>query len=116
MGATRGMATADWDAVHPRIGLSPNGARQEVDDALEDIQKFHQMDPDEIMRRIIGHSARLSAIRVWVMRIEDYQREWKDVRTRDLEPTLDQLGFQYDIASRLHTIREYDYKIETGER
>lgn len=116
VGATRGMVTVDFDRVDLEVGISPNQAREEVDDACKDMEMFHGMEPDEIMRRISGHSARLSTIRVRAMRTEDYHREWKDVRQRELEPTLDQLKIQYDIASRLHSVREFDYKVETGER
>ena len=116
VGAVRGMQTLDFDAVDPTVGISINGARTEVDDAFKDMEMFHQMEPDEIMRRAGGHSARLSYIRVRVMRIEDFQRQWKDVRTRELEPALSQLEHQFTIASRLHSVRELDYKMEAGER
>ena len=116
-GATRGgIGTLDFDAVDPQIGVSVNQVRAEVDDAYKDMQMFHQMEPDEIMRRAGGHSARLSYLRVCALRIEDFKREWKDVRTRELEPTLEQLEHQFSIASRLHSVRELDWKMEAGER
>lgn len=115
-GATRGMQTVDFDAVDPRVGTSINGARVEVNDAFEDMSLFHQMEPDEIMRRAAGHSARLSYIRVRAMRIEDFARQWKDVRQRELEPCLDELRKQWEHGSRLHTVREFDWKVESGER
>lgn len=110
------MSTFDFDEVEPRVGLSVNAARDEVNDALRDMEMFHQMEPDEITRRVIGHSARLTTIRVLVMRIEDYQRQWKDLRLRELEPVLEQLRDQFSMASRLHSYREFDWRIETGER
>lgn len=100
----------------PIVDMSLRQVRQEVDDACEDMENFHSMEPDEIMRRAGGHSARLSYIRIRVMRIEDFHRPWKDVRTRELEPALNELLNQYNIASRLHSVREFDYKVETGER
>jgi len=115
-GATRGMQTLDFDEVEMVVGLSVNQARQEVDDAFKDMEAFHQMEPDEIMRRAGGHSARLSYLRVRAMRIEDFKRQWKDVRVRELEPALEQLEHQFTIASRLHSVREFDYKLESGER
>lgn len=115
-GAVRSMGTIDTSEVHPVVGCSMDQAREEVDDAFKDMEQFHAMEPDEIMRRAGGHSARLSYIRVRVMRIEDFARQWKDVRTRELEPALVQLEHQYNIASRLHSVREFDYKVEAGER
>lgn len=116
-GAVRGgLRTLDFDEVDPTVGISMNQARVEVDDAFQDMATFHQREPDEIMRLAAGHSARLSFIRVRIMRIEDYQRQWKDVRVRELEPCLEELRKQWEHGSRLHTVREFDYKVEAGER
>jgi hypothetical protein len=109
-------APVNLDEIHPIVGVSMAQAREEVDDAFKDMEQFHAMEPDEIMRRAGGHSARLSFIRVRVMRVEDYSRHWKDVRVRELEPALEQLEHQFTIASRLHSVRELDYKMEAGER
>lgn len=115
-GATRGMQTLDFDEVDPVVGISINQARVEVDDAFKDIETFVNREPDEIMRLAAGHAGRLSFIRVRVMRIEDYKHQWKDVRTRELEPCLEQLDKQWAHGSRLHSVREFDYKVEAGER
>lgn len=98
------------------VGASIDGVRQEIDDAFEDAQKFHQMDPDEVMRYVGGHSARLSYLRVRIMRIEEYSstRLWKDVRVREIEPCLEELERQWRNASRLHSVRELDFKMEGG--
>jgi hypothetical protein len=68
------------------------------------------------MRLAAGHSARLSTLRIRVMRIEDFKRQWKDVRVRDLEPCIEELRKQWEHGSRMHTVREFDYRVETGER
>lgn len=110
------MTPLDTSEFHPSVGLSIDEARQEVDDAFEDMKTFHNREPDEIMRMAGGHSARLSEIRVRAMRIEDFRREWKSVRTRELEPAIEELRNQYQVASRLHSVRELDWKMEAGER
>lgn len=115
-GIVRGTATVDFDAVHPSIGASINAVREEVDDAFKDMETFYNREPDEIMRMASGHSARLSYIRVRVLRVEDYHREWKDVRLRDLEPCLEQLREQWSHGSRMHSSRELDWRMESGER
>lgn len=116
IGAARPLGTIDRDEVNPVVGLSMNQVREEVDDAFKDMAGFHNMEPDEIMRRSAGHAARLSYIRVCVMRIEDFRREWKDVRTRELEPALETLREQWAHGSRMHSSRELDWRIESGER
>ena len=112
----RPMTPLDTSEVNGVVGGSIDSVRAEIDDAFADIVVMYQREPDEVMRMCSGHSARLSALRVLVMRIEDYRREWKTVRTRELEPTLDELRNQYEIASRLHTVREFDWRVEMGER
>jgi len=110
------MPVPNFDEVDTVVGISVNQARAEVDVAFRDMSMFEHMEPDEIMRRAAGHSARLSYIRVRAMRVEYFKPHWEDVRTRELEPALEQLEHQFTIASRLHSVRELDYRIESGER
>lgn len=114
-GAARPMTPLDTSVTDPVVGQSIDSVRAEVDDAFADMKTFLNREPDEIMRMAGGHSARLSELRVRVMRIEDFRREWKSVRTRELEPTLEELERQYTIASRLHSVRELDFKMEAGQ-
>jgi hypothetical protein len=117
--AGRTVATASPLATHvwnDTVGGSIDTVRKEIDDAFDDMKTFYQLEPDEIMRMCGGHSARLSEIRVRIQRTEDWNREWRAVRMNEIEPALDELERQYTIASRLHSVRELDYKMETGER
>lgn len=112
----RGITPLDTSAVHPEVGGSIDSVRQEIDDAFADIKTFVNREPDEIMRIASGHSARLSEIRVKIMRIEDFHPQWRSVRTREIEPAVDELRHQWQHGSRLHSVRELDWKIESGER
>lgn len=105
--------TSEWEHT---IGSSIDLVRKEIDDAFEDMKTFHNLEPDEVMRMAGGHSARLSAIRVKIFRVEDYKRQWKAIREREIEPAIAELANQYTIASRLHSVRELDWKMESGER
>lgn len=108
------MGRPDFDAVFPMIGGSVNSIRAEVDDAFADMKTFKDREPDEIMRLAGGHSARLSEIRVKIMRIEDMHPQWRQIRARDLEPTIEELQRQYQIASRLFAVRQLDWAMESG--
>lgn len=110
------MAPFDTSQYEPAIEGSIDTVRAEIDDAFADMATFHNLEPDECMRMAGGHSARLSFIRVRIMRIEDFKREWKNVRVREIEPAIEELANQYTIASRLHSVRELDWKMESGER
>lgn len=114
IGAVLPMAPVNLQQVFPEVGGSMESIRQEVDDAFADMKTFMTREPDEIMRICSGHSARLSEIRVRIQRIEDFHRQWKPVRVREVEPTLDELERQFTIASRLQSVRELDYRMERG--
>ena len=96
------------------IGGSIQTVRGEIDDAFADMKSFHNSEPDECMRMAGGHSARLSELRVRIMRVEDWEREWKNVRVREIEPTLEELERQWRNASRLHSVRELYCKMVAG--
>jgi len=110
------MGALDTSQVIAEMGGSIDSIRAEINDAYADMKTFLSREPDEIMRITAGHSARLSELRVMCMRIEDYYRPARDVRTRELEPTLEELEKQWRNASRLHSVRELDWKMESGER
>lgn len=101
--------------VDPMVGVSIEQARQEIDDAFEDMKQFYEREPDEVIRLCSGHSARLSELRVRIQRVEDMRREWRNVRTREIEPALEELERQYVSASRLHSIRELDFRMAGGQ-
>lgn len=113
-GAVISMGRVNLEEVFDEIGGSITSIRAEVDDAYADMRTFFQREPDEVMRLCAGHSARLSEIRVRIQRIEDVHRQWKAVRTREIEVALEQLQNQFAIASRLHSVRELDYRMEQG--
>lgn len=96
--------------------MSIDEARAEVNDAFEHMRHFKDEEPDAIMRYSGGYSARLSYLRVLCTRIEDFYRPARDLRVRELEPCIEELRNQYQIASRLHSVRELDWKMESGER
>lgn len=110
------MALLDTSLTNNQVGGSIDSVRQEVDDAFADMKTFFHNEPDQIMRIASGHSARLSELRVKIMRVEDYLREWKSIREREIEPCIAELERQWRNASRLQSCRELDWKMESGER
>lgn len=109
-----GSIPFDTSDVSVEVGGSMDSVREEINDSFLDMKTFHDREPDEIMRICRAHSARLSELRVRIMRVEDYQRQWRSIRTREIEPTLTELSDQWSNASRLHSVRELDWKMESG--
>lgn len=114
--AGSGLHALDTTVVIPEMGGSIDSVRGEINDAFADMKTFYSREPDEIMRMAGGHSARLSELRVMCMRTEDWYRPARDLRTRELEPCLEELERQWRNASRLHSVRELDWRMEAGER
>lgn len=88
--------------------------RQEIDDAYDEMKQFVGMEPDQIMQICAGHTARLNEIRVLVIRVEDFIRPLKPVRTNEIEPTIKELQFQFQVASRLFAVRQLDWELVRG--
>lgn len=110
------VAGLDTSQVSVDVGGSIDSVRGEIDDAFKDMATFLNRQPDEIMRMCGGHSARMAELRVRIQRVEDFQRQWRSVRTREIEPLQAELGNQYQIASRLQSCLELDWKMESGSR
>lgn len=111
-----GGTALDTSELIPEMGGSIDSIRDEINDAFADMKSFLNREPDEIMRITSGHSARLSELRVMCQRIEDWYVPARQLRVRELEPTLEELERQWRSASRLFTVRELDWKMESGER
>ena len=96
----------------PAIGTIDD-LRQEIADAFADMAEFHLKEPDEAMIICGAQSARLSEMRVILQRLEDFPqyRPLKAVRTRELEPCIDELKFQFQLASRLLSARQLDWEM-----
>lgn len=88
--------------------------RSEIDDAYDDMKKFISMEPDQIMQICAGHTSRLNEIRTCIYRVEDFQRVLKPVRTNEIEPTIKELQFQFQVASRLLAVRQLDWEMVRG--
>ena len=114
--ASSAMGVVKTNEVHPAIGHSIDEVREEIDEVFKDARRFHNMEPDQVFRLVSGHSARLAELRGRIQRIEAVHRVWASIRTKEIEPALDELMKQYQFASRLLTMRELDWKMETGGR
>jgi len=107
------MPAAALAQVYPGVG-SIQSVRDEIDATLAAMREMHRLESDQVMRAVAGLTARLVELRINIVRMEVMAPIWKNLRTQELEPTLDELGRQYAIASRLHSVRELDYRISTG--
>lgn len=105
--------TKGFTEVIPGLG-SVLTVRAEVDDALADMRLFHQNEPDVVISAVSAHGARLAEIVTRARRIEVRLRQWKAVR-EEAEFVLGQLREQFQMHSRLLTVRQLDQSLMGGQ-
>lgn len=84
--------------------------RREIDDCLADMRDFYRAEPDQVMRAVSAHSARLVEIVIRIQRIEVVRREWKPVR-EEADRVLTELKNQFAVASRVLAQRRDDWEM-----
>jgi hypothetical protein len=99
--------------VVPGLG-SMKSIRAEIDAMNEVMTGFCDAEPDEVMQHCSGFSSRLVEIRRAIFRIEDFLTHWKPLRIQEVTPLIEETRFQYEVASRLLTVRMHDWNMERG--
>jgi len=84
----------------------------ELDVYYEAVKSFAEQEPDMVMQQIAAFSGRLCEIRARLQRMGSALAN--KLRTREVDPLMEQLNFQYQIASRLHSMREFEFKASGG--
>lgn len=92
---------------------SVNSVRAEIADVLADLKMFAQAEPDEVMSAVSAHGARLVEIKILASREEVQHRQWKTVR-QEVEEVIAELRFQFQVASRLISVRQLDQQLAGG--
>jgi hypothetical protein len=77
------------------------------------MQDFSTSDPGLVMEQISSMAARLIQIRCDVMRTES--RHFQAFRTKELDPVLAQVEFQFKIHSRRLSSMTMDWEISRGQ-
>lgn len=71
------------------------------------IRSWFQKDPDQVMREASAYSARCTELWTELRLIEEYDRDFKQVRTMQVDPVLQEIGRQYEFAkSRVALMRQ----------
>lgn len=86
--------------------------RCELDGYYLVMQTFCALDPHSVFMRLSAFSARVSEMRSQLAR--DDSRRALALRTREVEPFLDECDRQFKFHSRALTITELEFKISGG--
>lgn len=95
-----------WGAL-----ISRQHVEDEIDLALRAVRGFWEMEPDQVMQMASALSARATELAIHLHRLEG-KREWRQIRTMQVERLLAELDRQFKIASRMLEVRRQD--IETS--
>lgn len=91
-----------WGAL-----VSKEAVEAEIDTMLSAVRRFWSQEPDQRMRAITAMSARCTELCIHLHRLEG-RREWRQVRTQQVERLLSELDRQFRTASRLVEVRRQD--------
>jgi hypothetical protein len=87
---------------------SRNQIEAELDGILLVIRDFWTMEPDQVMGHCAAMTARLTELEVLLHRVEVRDRQYKQIRTMQVQKIVDELERQFRIASRLVEVRRQD--------
>ncbi len=106
------------DTIPERVSLTAAqrlGSRQQVEDELDElteiIRKFWGEEPDFVMRSSSAISARLTELSILLHRAEVKDRQFKQVRTMQVDRLLSELDRQFKVHSRMVELRRQDIEI-----
>lgn len=97
-----------WGAL-----VSREAVEDEIDLMLTTIRRFWAQEPDQRMRAITAMSARCTELCVHLHRLEG-RREWRQIRTQQVERLLTELDRQFKVASREIEVRRQDLEMTRG--
>lgn len=109
------FSTLDTSTWNEHVHGSIDNIREEIRDAREHSTHFYEHMPDEAMRLAGGYSARMGFLVSLVKDIENDVPGWRPVREA-AQACQEEMRWQHENHSRLHSTREFDWKVETSER
>jgi hypothetical protein len=109
------VAVPDSAADAARLRLGSRGlVEAEIDSILAQARGYWQLEPDEVMRQVAGQSARLTELWIHLHRVEGRDRTFKQVRTMQVGPLLEEMDRQFRLASRQLEVRRQDLDTARG--
>lgn len=91
--------------------ISKEHVEDEIDLILRTLRELWSMEPDQAMRMISAISARLTELGIHLHRLEG-KREWRQVRTLQVERALSECDRQFRSASRMLEVRRQDMDLQ----
>lgn len=96
----------------PAHGTPVERWRAELGAYFAEMQKFENMEPNEVFLRLSAFTARASEIRFQITQTES--RRGQSFRTQAIDPFLDECDRQFRVHSRVAAMREFEWKVTGG--
>lgn len=113
-----GVAYASVPEVAALAAAGVLGGRAQVEGELDailvTIRDFWTQEPDQVMSHIAAITSRLTELEVLLHRVEARDRQFKQIRTMQVQKILDECDRQFKIASRLVEVRRQDIESLRG--
>ncbi len=84
----------------------------ELDMYYEAVKGFADEEPDLVLNQIAAFSARLTEIRARLNRSDSAKAN--QLRIKEIDPLMTQLDFQFRLASRRISSREFEFRLSGG--
>lgn len=85
----------------------------EMGSYYQTMKQFNDMEPTDVLQALSSFSARASEIRSMLQRV-DSKRSYA-LRTKHIDPFIEECDRQFKVHSRIQSIRETDYKLARGQ-
>jgi hypothetical protein len=96
----------------PRTGSKFEDWRAELDAFYREMRKFESFDPHSVFMRLSAFSARASEMRAQLAR--DDSRRALALRTKEVEPFLDECDRQFKYHSRAQAVSDMEFRLSGG--
>lgn len=85
----------------------------ELDGYYAELRNLNQLDPTSVMQKLSSISARAGELRAQLVRSES--RRANALRTREVEPLLEQIKLQFQIHSRIVAVAQQELDLIRGQ-
>lgn len=113
-----GVAYASVPEVAALAAAGVLGSRDQIEGELDaimvSIRDFYSMEPDQVMAHCAAMTARLTELEVLLHRVEARDRQFKQIRTMQVQKIAEECERQFKIASRLVEVRRQDIESLRG--
>ena len=100
----------------PGLELSPDEVayvRAELDEYYLAMQRFGELEPDQIFMALSAYSARMGELRLQLVRRDS--RRCTSLRCKEVDPFIEECDRQFKIWSRIVATRTMDWEMTKGQ-